>query len=639
LVIVKATNDAGNYFDSQLILRGAQFVFDRASAMQKPAVLNLSLSANLALHDGSGPAERFLASLVGPGNAGRVIVVAAGNSGRLSNPEDVATGRSPAEQIHQIVSVSSNLRARVPIVSRGSVAGAFVALVEQAKGSTLRVGLDSPEGRWIGPVEEGRAVRAVLGRAEALVSRDEAATVIRVSGSWPAGEYAITLEGDGVAHVYLEPVQLRTVGDKPGYTFLKHGAREGTIGIPATHPDLISVGCTLNRGTWESSGGTRRAFFEQLYDAAGGRPLPADDKPENRGPVGRRGAICAFSGAGPNTLGQPKPDIAAPGFGVFSTLSRDVALGAPGTNFQACLRDPLNPGAGRDEACAQVDPNHASSSGTSMSAPVVSGAVALLLQASPTLTQGDVRNLLQAGAHRFRRDIRTFYAQSGPGELDVQGALKALELSQTPARREPASEQSWIHVSNDYAEPGGRPLVVLLMLRGADGLPTGDLENRLHAPGQRHIPLSSEIELEGRVLQGPAWRYRAPGLYAMEFQAPAGAEGTWLTIRARYGNQVVAATPPLPVARDPWKARYPTRLDTNACAFNQSPVNPGYLSLVALLLRRLKRRKGNSSLATALARGRRFQQRWARTRRKAQRETEAPARRTRKPESARPPQA
>ena len=62
--------------------------------------------------------------------------------------------------------------------------------------------------------------------------------------------------------------------------------------------------------------------------------------------------------------------------------------------------------------------------GTSMSAPVVTGAVALWMQANPNLSTADVRDVLK---HSSRRDVQVIHgdpARWGYGKLDVYKGMR-----------------------------------------------------------------------------------------------------------------------------------------------------------------------------------------------------------------------
>ena len=129
------------------------------------------------------------------------------------------------------------------------------------------------------------------------------------------------------------------------------GPDPGTIAKPADDPWVITVGATDDRGT---------------------RTLGDDLLPDFTG----RGATAAD--------GLPKPDVVAPGAHIIS-------LRAPGSTV-----DTTYPW--------YVDGSYRRGSGTSMSTGIVSGAVALMLQANPTATPNRVKYALTATARDAASD-------------------------------------------------------------------------------------------------------------------------------------------------------------------------------------------------------------------------------------------
>ncbi|MEE2919002.1 MAG: S8 family peptidase [Bacteroidota bacterium] len=108
------------------------------------------------------------------------------------------------------------------------------------------------------------------------------------------------------------------------------------------------------------------------------------------------GNLANFSSYGPTLDGRLKPNVSAPGVNVESSLSS--------------FRD----GAYNVTSNVDVDGttyDFAKLSGTSMSSPAAAGVVALMLEANPELTPGDVRTILEWTA---RQDDET-------GDLNAQG--------------------------------------------------------------------------------------------------------------------------------------------------------------------------------------------------------------------------
>lgn len=98
-------------------------------------------------------------------------------------------------------------------------------------------------------------------------------------------------------------------------------------------------------------------------------------------PIG--GNIAGFSSYGPTLDGRIKPDITAPGVSVASSISSFTD-----NSYNAILTVPFQ---GRNYPFARF-------SGTSMSAPAVTGVVALMLEADPTRTPAEIRDLIRQTA-------------------------------------------------------------------------------------------------------------------------------------------------------------------------------------------------------------------------------------------------
>jgi len=107
---------------------------------------------------------------------------------------------------------------------------------------------------------------------------------------------------------------------------------------------------------------------------------------------------ATFSAYGKTSDGVRKPDLSAPGVNIISTMPSSAAIAT------AHLSNVINT-------------TYFKMSGTSMAAPMVAGAVALLLQDEPNLTPDQVKYRLMATARKMTG------ARLGAGGLDVYAAV------------------------------------------------------------------------------------------------------------------------------------------------------------------------------------------------------------------------
>ena len=152
-------------------------------------------------------------------------------------------------------------------------------------------------------------------------------------------------------------------------------AHYGEIGAPGNAPWVITVGASSHNGTADRS----------------------DD------------SVAGFSSRGPSRIDfQAKPDLVAPGLGIESLGEQGSTL----WNTKPAMRV-------WGLANTAAEP-YLSLSGTSMASPVVSGTIALMLQANPTLTPNLVKAILQYTAEeRVTYDGLT----QGAGFLNARGAV------------------------------------------------------------------------------------------------------------------------------------------------------------------------------------------------------------------------
>jgi subtilisin family serine protease len=584
LLVARLTSTGSDSIGNDELLRGVAFLFGRADAMGQPIVVNLSVGTDFGPHDGTTLWEQTLARYVGPAHAGRAIVAAAGNSGSIVDTP-----------VHQNVHISPDAPIRVPLVATAPVSDGGVQIwVAMHAGASLDVGLDGPDGTWITPVGgNDSAGKNTSDYAASIYNGSEArgspvpagssGAVVVWQGRWPAGTYYVTLSGSGTADLYEQGTGDASAAGAVGWS---NGVRDATINLPATHPAILGVGCTINKPSWTSVHGTTLGPVVPLLDPAGDM---ADPSRAGRDPL--PGEPCWFSSAGPTLTGLQKPELMAPGAAIVGALSQQAVPPAMASIFTNSGCPPSVSTSTSDPTCQEIDAKHAVSFGTSFSAPLVAGAVAVLLQHDPTLTQDRVVAALQGGAHPLRGPA-PFNDQSGAGELDVEGAVLAADALHDSEVALPARDQSWITLGADpFLADGSTPMQAVVELRAArtganppppaDGFGTGRLAAYARVDG---VPYDGAITSLVR---------RGPGVWVATVALPAGLGGSVLVVGATFDGADIAEPKSVPIASDVWEAGYPARI-AGGCAVSPASDDAcrgaAPVAVVLVLLRRRRSR-------------------------------------------------
>jgi subtilisin family serine protease len=552
------------------IIQATRFIFEQAERLGMPAVVNLSLGSDFGTHDGTSALEQGLASFIGPDFPGRAIVVAAGNSGSLYT--GIGTGEPEPYGIHTEVHVPRESPVEIPVMTPTEALGAkrggtVYVWLGFREGDEVSVGLDRDGEDWIPQVAPGQATTFSQpdyegtifngpSSAKASIRVGSHNAVVVIDGNFnPGAVFTLRLSGHGTVNLWLQSGGGASAELSTGALFPR-GEKQGTINIPASHPSLIAVGATVNRNRWRDSRG--QPFL--VGESDGSDNLMDVD------------GTAVFSAAGPNALGVMKPDIVAPGMYVIGAMSADAD---PRRNGGVGVFASEGRCGTPDYECFVTDDDeHAVTSGTSMSAPIVSGAIALLLERRPELTQAQLRALLQAGA-RQPTGVVLAEQQLGPGALDLNGTLAALLAEDSPITRLPSS-QSRIALAASYIRPDpGQPLQGLLELRDSSDLVADGFD-------ERRLALAVE---GGRLLQQPA--RLGPGLYGFQAAAPEGSGGGRLRLSLSFDGQLLARRE-LPIGTDRWSAEGEPVLH-GGCSFAGPPRASWPLGL--LLAASLRRRK------------------------------------------------
>lgn len=416
LVIVKATrNLEGSEFFTDDQIFALAFIDSVAEILGKPWVANLSLGGHSGAHDGTSPVERYIDQLTGAGISGKVVVTVAGNDG----DEDIHA-RTRITSSSDRPTISFFISSYTP--NAGSNDDMIVMDGWYDGDRKIGVTLISPSGKKYGPVlpaqvfpndgtagvktEEGTiymwngfydsgseynpGANPYNGDREFYIQVDDYDGRIPASGEWQI-EFSGT---GGTIDLWISSMTMDA-------RFEQGKADDGKLTIPGTARNPITVGSFISKKSWKDLDDNKLTFDSQGEFAVGD--------------------ISAFSSQGPvRTEEYQKPNITAPGQIIVSSMSAQASQSNPYSIFNSNNQQYPN-------ALVNEDGEHGLNSGTSMAAPHVTGAVALLLADQPDLTAIQVRSLIEESADKA--DIG-----SAPNNLWGWGKLNIYKaLSLTPS--------------------------------------------------------------------------------------------------------------------------------------------------------------------------------------------------------------
>lgn len=172
-----------------------------------------------------------------------------------------------------------------------------------------------------------------------------------------------------------------------------------SLNSPACYESVISVGATVNH-----------TYSIDLK----GNKVNIQDRPI--------GSLADYSSIGPSNTGLVKPDVVAPGSNVVASYSSYYE------EFHPDAADILRSDVAQFKYQGRTYAWN-NNGGTSMASPVVGGAIALWLQANPTLSRKDVMEIIRKTSKPLDDTHEIPNNYWGYGEIDVyRGLLAAMQL-------------------------------------------------------------------------------------------------------------------------------------------------------------------------------------------------------------------
>lgn len=372
---------------------GFKYIFDYAERMHQPCVINFSEGSSQDFHGYDQLYYELLAKLIGPG---RIIVSSAGNDGARNS------------YIHKNIGKE---RAGAFIMGNEK---RFSCTAKSKQTFTFRVSVydnvASPQIVDISTVNVCNAQDSLLTDSLLVGGKKYKWRVLAYPNSYDTSETAYDFQLSSPSKLGDSPqVSLQVMGRDAdielyrmsGYMFphsldpvLDAGDCRYTIFSPSSSPDVICVGSTSYRTQFVNYLGEKK-----VYDS------------------GQKGIRSAFSAMGPTLDGRIKPDVMAPGQNIISSYS---------TFF---INNPKNVNASVKSDVRHFEYNGRTyawnaNAGTSMSAPVVTGAIALWLQANPTLTPADCLEIFAKTCSHYDTSLSYPNNLYGYGQIDVAAGLR-----------------------------------------------------------------------------------------------------------------------------------------------------------------------------------------------------------------------
>ncbi len=344
------------------ILRGVEWVFETADSLGFPAVVNLSLGGHEGPHDGTSLFEQGLDELLDV--PGRAIVVSAGNEGDFAIHASATLAGS--SKSYDIVANETQVEMSIWYPGESRFTVTITPPGEQ--------GIAVPWGTETGVVATSAGmVRVDNAWVGPNPNNGDNEAFVRLYGLTDLTGWRITISdagGGGTFDAWVTSATATLIG----------GDSDSTVDEPGNADHVITVGAYTTKVTWPSENGNQDYSSEYTV-----------------------GTLASFSSRGPTRDGRLKPELAAPGVWICAALSAD---------------------AGWQSVFVHPDGVHTMELGTSMAAPHVSGAIALMLSVNPDLTASEIRNILTSTAVQDGRTGSVPNPSWGWGKLDVAAAVQ-----------------------------------------------------------------------------------------------------------------------------------------------------------------------------------------------------------------------
>lgn len=389
--------DSADYYKYTYALDalGFKYMFDYAKSVGKPCVVNFSEGSEQDFHGDDLLYYEMLDSLTGPG---RIIVASAGNEGMKT-----AYLRKPAATDTAETGVTGQPGARTMSFTTRSTADFVLRVIfggDTIRDYSLHDIVAAPDSLLTDSLNVGDRGYTIVAAAYPDCyggGRTAADWVISATDAIYPDTFKVQVIGyDADVELYAGSASFSNLDgndDKsPSFSAIVADNSHSVLS-PGSAPAVICVGMSGYRTSFRNYLGNTMNF--------GGS---------------RDGAINPNSSIGPTRDGRTKPDVVAPGQHIVSSYSSYYLAN--------------NPDAGdinSDVRHFQYDGRTYawnSNLGTSMSAPVVAGVIALWLEADPTLTPADCMDIIAKTSTHYDPTLSYPNNTYGYGQIDALAGMR-----------------------------------------------------------------------------------------------------------------------------------------------------------------------------------------------------------------------
>lgn len=402
LVVVKGGNGS---FSETNIIDGLTYFRNVATALGKPIVVNMSIGGLYGAHDGTRNHELAVDNFTNSG-PGRVVCISAGNDDGSN------------KHIQNIVAAGSSGTITFNVANSTTASDLFAFRAYVNGNNTFSVTATPPSGSTVtagpGQIATGNVVtNAFTISLENNIDPSNGKRFFEIyvyrngtNSTDGVGAWTLTLNNTSATSATVNGwLYYFNAG---ATTTITGGDNNYMVASPGNATTAITVGAFAGKIGWYSNG-TSPGGYKYVAPAL-------------------QDAKATFSSIGPRADGFQKPDITATGQAVISCL----ATGTLGSGSSSI-----------------VDPTYYRvNQGTSMSSPVVAGAVALLLELNPQATSANIKTNITTTANSDGITGAVPNYSWGHGRLDVFKAAAKMKQCNSTSTRETIMYESNYNASD-----------------------------------------------------------------------------------------------------------------------------------------------------------------------------------------------